>query len=238
MITQNTKDMKYFLLALCLLQSTAATAQSSCSSDKTAAVKTIYERFTNADCEACWTQPLLTDELGVTLDWLAPSAAGDDAPLSAAANRDALSRLENLEIQLPAKQLVAKTAVTNSAYKLRVAHGLAVAGYVGASIELTQFPRQLPAAKNLTAVLLLTETIAKGTADSPVERNLVRNMLIETWLIPAKSAGKTEKPVILTRRPLSISAGVNPDNLRVFGWVQDSEGRVLTAAQSVCVDVK
>ena len=74
--------MKYFLLALCLLQSTLATAQSSCSSDKTAAVKTIYERFTNADCEACWTQPLLTDKLGVTLDWLAPSAAGDDAPLS------------------------------------------------------------------------------------------------------------------------------------------------------------
>jgi hypothetical protein len=230
--------MKYFLIAIFLLQSAFATAQSSCSSDKTAAINTVYERFTNADCEACWTKPLLTNKLGVTLDWLAPSPAGDDAPLSAAANRDASLRLENLKITLPKEQHIVKTGVTNSGYKIRVAHGLAVAGYIGASIELTQFPKNTFTAKNLTAVLLLTETIPKGTADSPVERTLVRNMLIEPWLVKSAFSKKTTKQVILTRRPLSIPTGVNPDNLHVFGWVQNSEGRVLAVAQSLCVELK
>ena len=230
--------MKYFLIAILLLQSTLATAQSSCSSDKTAAVKTIYERFTNADCESCWIQPLMTGKYGVTLDWLAPSPAGDDAPLSAAANRDALLRLENLKITLPKEQQIIKTDVASSGYNIRVAHGLAVAGYIGSSIELTQFPKNPPAVKNLTAVLLLTETLPKGTADSPIERTLVRNMLIEPWVINSTSTKKTEKQVIVTRRPLSIPTGVNPDNLHVLGWVQDSEGRVLTAAQSLCVELK
>ena len=239
--------MKYFLIVIFLLQSAFATAQSSCSSDKTAALKTIYERFTNADCESCWTQPLTTGKYGVTLDWLAPSPAGDDAPLSAAANRDALLRLENLKITLPKEQHIVKTGVANSGYNIRVAHGLAVAGYIGAAIELTQSPKNLSNIKNLTAVLLLTETIPKGTADSPIERTLVRNMLIEPWVVTAaspkkakkaKKSNKADEEVILTRRPLSIPAGVNPDNLRVFGWVQDDKGRVLAAAQSLCTESK
>ena len=228
--------MKYFLIAILLLQSTLATAQSSCSSDKTAAVKTIYERFTNADCESCWIQPLMTGKYGVTLDWLAPSPVGDDAPLSAAANRDALLRLENLHIDLPKEQQVVKTTIAKSGYNIRVAHGLAVAGYIGASVELTRFPSNLPITKTLTAVLLLTETIPKGTADTPVERTLVRNMLIETWNVTPSSKKKTETQVLMTRRPLSIPAGVNPDNLHVVGWVQDDKGRVLAAAQSTCTE--
>jgi hypothetical protein len=230
--------MKYFLLLLLAFQTAQASAQSSCSSDKTTPVKSISERFTHADCEACWTQPALTGKHGVTLDWLAPSPAGDDAPLSAAANRDSLLRLENLKITLPKEQQVVKTAIATTAYKIRVAHGLAVAGYMGASIELTQFPPSLSIAKNLTAVLLLTETIPKGTADSPIERNLVRNMLIETWVAAPISTKKPEKQVLLTRRPLSIPAGVNPDNLHVVGWVQDDQGRVLAAAQSHCRELK
>lgn len=219
--------MKYFLIVIFLLQSSLANAQSSCSSDNTVPLKSIQERFTNADCDACWTKPLMTDKFGITLDWLAPSSAGDDAPLSAAANRDALLRLENLKITLPKEQQVLKTAVPSSRYSIRVAHGLAVAGYIGTSIEMTRFSKNKPAPKNLTAVLLLTETIAKGTADSPIERNLVRNMLIESWT-----------GMYRTRRPMSIPAGVNPDNLRVVGWVQDEKGRILAAAQSKCIEPK
>jgi hypothetical protein len=233
--------MKYFLLLILALQATQVAAQSSCSSDQAMAVKSISERFTNADCAACWVKPMLTPRSGATLDWLAPSPAGEDAPLSAAANRDALLRLENLQISLPKEQQIVKTTISPSTYKIRVAHGLAVAGYMGASIELTRFPSlpqnsSLP--KKLTAVLLLTETIAKGTADSPIERNLVRNMLIETWNVTPVSKKTTEKQVILTRRPLSIPAGVNPDNLHVVGWVQDDKGRVLAAAQSLCIEPK
>lgn len=244
--TINFATMKYFLLLFFALQTTQTYAQSSCSSDKTAAIKTMYERFTNADCEVCWTKPLATAKFGVTLDWLAPSPAGDDAPLSAAANRDALFRLESLKITLPKEQQVVKTEVKTevkkSAYQIRVAHGLAVAGYIGASIELTQFPSNLRNAKNLTAVLLLTETIPKGMADTPIERLLVRNMLIEPWKMTMASSPKNSKPddkqVLLTRRPLSIPSGVNPDNLHVMGWVQDDSGRILAAAQSLCIEPK
>lgn len=234
--------MKYFLLLLFALQATQIAAQSSCSSDQAVAVKSISERFTNADCGACWTKPLLTNtsgvSSGVTLDWLAPSPAGEDAPLSAAANQDASLRLENLKISLPKTQQIVKTAVASSGYSIRVAHGLAVAGYIGSSIELKQFPKNFTSSKNLTAVLLLTEAIPKGTADSPIERNLVRNMLVESWQVAPISRKKNEKQVILTRRPLSIPAGVNPDNLRVFGWVQDDKGQILAAAQSLCIVLK
>jgi hypothetical protein len=230
--------MKYFLLLFFVLQANQVTAQSSCSSDSAPAVTSISERFTNADCEVCWTKPLLTNKSGVTLDWIAPSTAGDDAPLSAAANRDALLRLENLKISLPKAQQIVKTTVAKSGYKIRVAHGLAVAGYIGASIELTQFPRPANSSTNLTAVLLLTETIPKGTAGSPIDRNLARNMLIETWNVIPFSKKETEKQVLLTRRPLSIPAGVNPDNLHVFGWVQDDKGRILAASQSKCTEAK
>jgi hypothetical protein len=233
--------MKYFLLLIFAMQATQVAAQSSCSSDQAVAVKSISERFTNADCEACWTKPMLTPNSGATLDWIAPSPAGEDAPLSAAANRDASLRLEELKINLPKEQHIVKTTVPSSAYRIRVAHGLAVAGYMGASIELTRFPN-LPQnssrPKNLTAVLLLTETIPKGTADSPVERNLVRNMLIETWQVAPIPMKKSEKQAVLTRRPLSIPQGVNPDNLHVFGWVQDDKGQVLAAAQSLCIEAK
>jgi hypothetical protein len=238
--------MKYLFLLIFALQASQATAQSSCSSDQAAAVKSISERFTNADCETCWTKPLGINQnpskSTAHLDWIAPSPAGDDAPLSAAANRDALLRLENLKIDLPKEQQIVNTAVGSSAYKLRVAHGLAVSGYIGSSIELTKFPTNTSSSKNLTAVLLLTETIPKGASDSPTERTLVRNMLIETWIVAnpknKKISTQADKEVVLTRRPLSIPAGVNPDNLHVIGWVQDETGRVLAAAQSLCIEPK
>jgi hypothetical protein len=235
--------MKYLFLLIFLFQTEIAAAQSSCSSDKAAPVHSITERFTNADCAACWAKPFSTGKPGgtrttQTLDWIAPSPAGDDAPLSAAANRDALLRLENLKIKLPKEQQIVQTGVIKSAYKIRVAHGLAVGGYIGASIELTQFPPHPPINKSLTAVLLLTETIPKGTADTPIERTLVRNMLVEPWLVATSAPQQTGKQVILTRRPLSIPQGTNPDNLHVFGWVQDDQGRVLAAAKSTCTETE
>ena len=39
-------------------------------------------------------------------------------------------------------------------------------------------------------------------------------------------------------RPMSIPAGVNPDHLRVVGWVEDAKGRVIAGAASGCVELK
>lgn len=217
--------MKYLVLLLLVLQSTLTTAQSSCSSDAVAPVRAFAERFTDADCASCWTKPPAPPRSGLVLDWIAPGAAGEDAPLSAAATVDALSRLESLKLSLGKNQQIALHRTKNTAaYRLRVAHGLAVNGYIGSSIELKKYPK---GAKDLTAVLLLVEMIPTGTADSPMERLLVRNMLQETWHLSAR------KPQ-LSRRPMSIPPGTNPDNLRVMGWVQDAQGRMLAAAQSRC----
>ena len=55
---------------------------------------TLFERFLSADCEACWADPATpapTPGPGVVvLDWIVPARSGDEAPLSAAATRDAL----------------------------------------------------------------------------------------------------------------------------------------------------
>src|SRR3954470_19103563 len=84
------------LLALAI--SAGAYAQSLCSSDGQPQPLALLERFINADCEACWSDPA-TPKAGpreLALDWVLPGAKGDDAPLSSVARRDALLRLEAL----------------------------------------------------------------------------------------------------------------------------------------------
>lgn len=183
------------------------------------------ERFIGADCATCWTKPLVAPKDALVLDWIVPSTTGDDAALSAAANRDALARLDALALVLGKDQLLHRSTVkAPRTYVLRVAHGLAVNSYVGTSIELTKLPKHV---KKLDSFLLLVEHIPQGTADNPVDRLLVRNMLQESWNLAAQ-------PSLLSRRPMSIPAGANPDNLRVVGWVQDAKGRVLAMVQSRC----
>lgn len=217
--------MKYFLFLLFSLQSALAAAHSSCSSDGVKPVKHLTERFIHADCAACWTSPIATPKSGLVLDWIVPSAAGDDAALSAAANRDAGERQDALALALTTGQQLHRTTMqAPTTYQLRVAHGLPVNGYIGTSIELIKHPKGV---KNLTSHLLLIEHLPKGTADSPIDRLLVRNMLQESW-------NSSSQPTLLTRRPMSIPAGVHSDNLRVVGWVQDARGHILTMAQSRC----
>jgi hypothetical protein len=237
--------MKYFFLplpallltTLGVLSSTAALAQSSCSSDGVKPLLRLTERFISADCASCWTRPVPATGKGLILDWIVPSTAGEDAALSAAATGDAQARLAALALVLE-EQLVHQTIVpAQPAYILRVAHGLAVNNYVGTSIELTKHPkspkhpkhpRQAHRGKSLDTFLLLLEHIPKGAADSPEDRLMVRNMLQESWNLATQ-------PHVLSRRPMSIPAGANPDNLRVVGWIQDDQGRVLAMAQSRCV---
>lgn len=234
--------MKYLSSALFTLQFTSllilqpgiATAQSSCSSDGVEPVQQMTERFISADCLDCWTSPLTVPSIakaGVLLDWIVPSAAGDDAVMSAAANRDATTRLGGLNQAFDQNQMLYRTTPRSlHGYKLRVAHGLPVNGYIGTSIEWTPNSRFAQGAKkptSLTSYLLLLEFIPKGTADSPVDRLLVRNMLQESWNL-------TSQAPLLSRRPMSIPVGVNPDNLRVLGWVQDAKGLVVGLAQSHC----
>ena len=237
------------LLAMLLaVAAPQALAQSSCSSDGQRAPVALVERFISADCGTCWADPVTPRAKAgeLALDWIVPSAKGDDAPLSAAASRDAVARLQALRMDAPRSVASARhNMATPSAAKaltLRVARGVALGGYMGTSIELkpvrgSPLPRQ-----PLTAWLLLVEEVPAGTDGTPVLRNLVRNTLLSSWNIHSKLLNKEQakdnhrsKPARLYEsRPMSIPAGANPDHLRVVGWVEDASGRVLATAASVC----
>ena len=99
--------MKHLVLLTALFSCAVpgAWAQSFCASDGQPQPVQLMERFINANCETCWTDPA-TPQPGpraLALDWVLPGSRGDDAPLSTVAARDALARLEALGQGLPEK---------------------------------------------------------------------------------------------------------------------------------------
>ncbi len=213
-------------------------AQGVCSSDGQPQPVRLLERFLSADCERCWSTATALAPSGagntLALDWIVPGSLGDNAPLSGAASRDALTRLAALRRAAPREQLAVSTKVANGrGDTVRVAHGVALGGYIGASIEASVEAQRRQTTAPLTAVLLLVETIAAGSDGTPIERNLVRNMLQAPWNSDS-SLQKQKQISWLERRPLSIPEGADPQRLRVVGWLQDQRGRLLAAAQSAC----
>ena len=215
-------------------------APSFCASDGQPRPVQLLERFINADCDSCWQDPATPKANAgqVVLDWLVPNDAGskgEDAPLMAVASRDGLNRLQALGKSLPAQTLA--SSLTVKKYKsatLRVAHGLPLSGYLGTSIEFKAGPATAKA-QPATAWLVLVEALPEGTEGSPVERNLVRNS-VQIGLQPNNFGRKQllNKERFFESRVMSIASGVNPDRLRVIGWVEDQAGHVVVAAQSRC----
>ncbi len=220
------------LLTLGLTQS--ALAQSSCASDGQKRPTALVERFINADCATCWTDAAAVpaNQGAVALDWVLPGAMGEDAPLSAVATRDAFKRLEALGAAPPAASFNLRTPVQNQQGTLRVAHGLPVSGYIGASIAL-KGPAGKTSGQPWTAWLALVEALPAGTEGSPVARNLVRNLVQTNWDV-RKQLSKTERLKFIESRSMDIPAGTKSDRLRVIGWVQDASGRIVAAARSRC----
>jgi hypothetical protein len=233
-----------------------AYAQSSCSSDTQVPPTALIERFIGADCDTCWaTSTLAAAGNGqASLDWIVPSPRGDDAALSAAATHDAMARLQALKLPWTGAPSTLQTSALlkapagKDASTLRVAHGLPFNGYIGASIEFKPSaalrrealkPKNLPASDQSAAVsayLVLVETIPAGAEGTNVERNLVRNVLVTPWDLSQQLAKPKQDGFnpLFESRPISIPQGVNPDRLRVVGWVEDAKGKVLAMAQSRC----
>ena len=215
-----------------------AAAQASCSSDGTVHPTALFERFISADCEACWADPVTpapSAPTTVVLDWILPSAQGNDAPLSAAATNDAALRLQALGRPAPASTDVALSPVEPPArpMRLRVAHGLPISDYMGTGITLAPTPGLTPPPEGWQYHLLLVEAVPAGSEGTVVARNLVRNMLYGTW-DKRNTLSKNEQSRWMESRPMRIPPGAQPERLHMVGWVQDAQGRVLTAAQSVC----
>jgi hypothetical protein len=208
--------------ALIALVATTAHAQSSCSSDGQPQPVALLERFISADCDDCWTRAAEQPRKGeLAIDWIVPGARGDDAPLSAAATRDALERLHTLKRKPPSPVDTVRSTRREGAGRLRVAQGPAFNGYMGASIEVPDAGRG-----PFTGWLALVETLPAGTEGSPVERNLVRNLLVVPW--PAAPGPRFEA------RPMAIPEGAHPDRLRVVGWLADSRGVMRAISESRC----
>ena len=222
--------------------STSATwAQASCSSDGQRAPTALIERFISADCDRCWRDPATAKPKPgeLALDWIVPTAKGDDASLSAAATRDAQYRLNALNQAAPKTTFNLRRQAFAKPLHLRIARGVALGGYVGASIALTPArgdtkTTQLPI-HPMTAHLLLVEEIPAGTDGTPDARNLVRNSLEVRWNEPGESEPQANaRKRLYESRPMSIPQGANPDRLRVVGWVEDVKGLVIATAASVC----
>lgn len=209
-------------------------AQSSCASDGQRAPAALLERFISADCAACWSAADAPRPAARTLalDWIVPSPRGDEAPLSAAASRDAAERLQALGRAAPREALALRHRVMPPARPpaLRVAHGLPLGGYLGASIDYRPAPGT---AEPVTLWLALVETLPHGTEGTPVERHLVRNLLRLDWSGQADSAaaGPTR---FHESRPLGIPEGARPERLGVVGWVEHTNGRIRVIARSRC----
>lgn len=231
----------------------AAQAQSSCSSDGVPAPSSITERFFSADCTDCWAAKTDdADKTAAVLDWIVPSPAGDAAALSAAATRDAIYRLQALQMGSPTNSTSThSTPVKRLApYTLRVAMGQPVSGYMGTSIELKNLP---PFAKRpqeeWTSTLVLVEALPAGAEGNTAPRFMVRNSQISTWnmreqllkaeQIPGKKTAQHSSAVTTRQffdsRPMGVPAGTQHGRLQLLGWVQDAQGRVVAAAQSRCV---
>jgi hypothetical protein len=219
-----------------LLTAATVRAQSSCSSDGQAAPTRLLERFINADCQACWPAPGETPPAdALVLDWITPGSQGEAAPLSAAALRDSLWRLQALGQPVPARSAKwALPVATIPGLQLRVAHGLPLNGYLGASITLALSASLAAQAQRegWQAWLVVVETIAAGTEGTPAERHLVRNSLQPDWNWAGPTGTGTWQ--FSETRPMSLPEGTQAQRLGVVGWVQDSRGHVLAAARSQC----
>lgn len=219
------------ILAACALAPIAAQAQMTvCSSDRQPRPVAVLERFINADCDACWSDPATpaAKQGELALDWIVPGARGDDAPLSMAQSRDALDRLAALGRAVPAQADSVRKPVA-ATRSVRVAQGVPFNDYVGTSIALTP-GRGGP----WNAWLLLVEKLPAGAEGSPVARNLVRNVFRPDWdgqrpLTPKEQARLEDA------RAMQIHEGVKASRLRVVALVEDTQGRIRAIARSECV---
>ena len=203
-----------------------AGAQSACSSDGQPPPTGLLERFINADCDGCWTDLRAPEPARgeVALDWIVPGSRDDDAPLAAAARRDGLDRLAALRRAIPRNEDTQHQQRTGPSVQLRVARGPAFNGYVGASIEL-----QDGGTRPWRAWLLLVETLPAGSERTPVQRNLVRNVLQLDW-----NGKRAPGERLIETRAMNIPEGAQPARLQVVGWVEDARGRIRGIAQSRC----
>ena len=116
--------------------------------------------------------------------------------------------------------------------QLRVAQGPPFNDYLGAAITFTP-ARAARQHGPWRFHLALVESVPAGADGSAAPRNVVRNMLLGAW-DNGNKLSKTEQFKQQEMRSVRIPEGAKPERLRLVGWVQDAQGRVVATAQSRC----
>jgi hypothetical protein len=215
-------------LATTLLLAAPLAAHALCTSDGVPPVATLVERFTSADCLACW-----RDRSGpappadaLVLDWIVPGLKADGAALASAASDDAMERLDWLRRPTPTTSTLSVTSRREgSPVQLRLAHGDAFNDYVGTSMELEDAGDGV-----WLAWLMLVERIPAGAEGSPVARNVVRKVFRpEAWAKVGRGAG----PLAETRS-MQVPPWTRADRLRLVSVLQDGRGRIRAITRTEC----
>ncbi|WP_311223598.1 MULTISPECIES: hypothetical protein [unclassified Acidovorax] len=226
-------------LTVALIASTPllAHAQSTCTSDGQPQPVALVERFISADCESCWAESTrhTPGPSAVVVDWIVPSAStGDEAPLAAAATRDALERLQQLQRPAPNRSDTHVSDIASPAPgRLRVMVGPAVNDYRGVAISVHRKGARPAPAAGYRYTLLLIETIPAGTEGTTTPRHLARNALQDSWN-KRNQLPKGEQWLWTESRSMRIPEGADPDRMSVVGWLEDASGHIVAAAQSRC----
>lgn len=213
--------------ACLLLLAAPLAAHALCTSDKVPQPAAVLERFISADCAECWRDAATPAAKPGTLalDWIVPGRLGADAPLSAAASREALERLAALGRAAPQRADAVTSRRSGAALPLRLAQGQSFNDYLGTSIELKS-----PGREPWHAWLLLVESLPAGTEGSPVARNLVRNVFRPDW-------GQVErrgKGTLAETRAMQIHEGAQPGRLRLVAVLQDARGHIRAISRTGC----
>jgi hypothetical protein len=207
-------------LVLALALATAAQAQ--CQAPLAAV---LVERFLSADCETCWASGSVPEGDPFVLDWIVPSARGEEAPLSVAALEEARARVGALP---PASALQRTRALpVRPGLSLEVQDGPAWNGYIALQLRVDSVGPVLPA--GATGYLALVENVPAGEDGTPIARRLVRR-LVGPLLLDAGHA-RTEH-----LRGLRVPEGARAQRLGAVGWVETASGEVIALARAIAPD--
>jgi hypothetical protein len=189
----------------------------------------VFERFISAECSTCWTdastEAAPQDEW--LLDWIVPSARGDDAPLSPAAPSESADRARRvLTTGVNDARTVAHRTLARSANpgRLTVAAGPAFHGYVGVQLDGSG---RWPA--GTSAWVALVESVNASTGGTPVPRQLVRTVA-GPFQPPELRSGKPWRVLQALRWP-EISSS---ERLRARAWLERADGRIVAMAGERC----
>jgi len=189
----------------------------------------VLERFISAECEACWSDASVARPGAGQwlLDWIVPSARGDEAPLSSAApaeGRERAQRALKAAVADDRISLQRSAARTEPAVQLRVISGPAWSGYFGVQVDSSG-----RAAAGASVWVALVESVGAGTDGSAVPRELVRTVA-GPFMPDELRSGEPWRALQAMRWPETAK----PARLHARAWIEDAGGRIVAMAGERC----